>query len=76
MSVLEFARTAAFVLGVLGFGAAQAAAPDPARFVASIYADGREDAVWTQWLDRARRGEWFSRALTALWSRCDARAQG
>ena len=47
----------------------------PARFVASIYADGREDAVWTQWLDRARRGEWFSRALTALWSRCDARAR-
>ncbi len=73
MSVFGFARTAAFVLGVLDFGAAQAAQPDPARLVGSIYADGRENAVW-QWLDGGRRDEWFSRALTALWAQCDARA--
>ena len=47
---------------------------DPARLVASIYADGREGVVWAQWLDGAQRGEWFSRSLTALWARCDARA--
>jgi hypothetical protein len=47
---------------------------EPARLVASIYADGREGAVWAQRLDGARRGEWFSHSLTALWARCDARA--
>ena len=55
-------------------GAAQAAPPDPARLVASIYADGREGAVWSQWLDGKRRGEWFSHALTARWATCDMRA--
>jgi hypothetical protein len=30
--------------------------------------------VWAQWLDFARRGEWLSRRLTALWAQCDARA--
>jgi hypothetical protein len=40
---------------------AQAAPSEPARFVASIYADGREGVVWAQWLDGARRAEWFSR---------------
>ena len=48
---------------------------DPAPFVASIYADGREGAVWAQWLDGARRAEWFSHALTALWAQCDKRAR-
>ena len=48
MSIFGFARTAALVTGVLAFAAvvaAQAAPSNPARFVASIYADGREDAV-------------------------------
>jgi hypothetical protein len=36
--------------------AAQATPIDPARFVVSIYADGREDVVWVQWLDGGRRG--------------------
>ena len=69
MSIFGFARTAALIPGVLVFApgvAAQAARSDPARFVASIYANGRESAVWDQWLDEARRAEWFSRALTAL----------
>jgi hypothetical protein len=48
---------------------------DPARFVASIYADGRVGAVCAQWLDGARRGEWFSHPLTALWAQCDIRAR-
>ena len=43
--------------------------------LAAIYADGREPAVWDKWLDGARRGEWFSRALTALWAQCDTRAR-
>jgi hypothetical protein len=77
MSIFGLARTTSFVSGVLAFAAtiaAQSTPPDPARLVASIYADGREGAVWAQWLDGARRGEWFSRALTALWAQCDARA--
>ena len=74
MSVLEFARTAAFVLGVLGFGAAQAAArPRPLRRLDLRRRPGGRGL--DEWLDRARRGEWFSRALTALWSRCDTRAR-
>jgi hypothetical protein len=78
MSIFGFARIAALVSGVLAFAsivAAQAAPSDPASYVASIYANGREPKVWDQWLDGARRGEWFSRALTALWARCDARAR-
>jgi hypothetical protein len=55
--------------------AALAGPPDPARFVASIYANGGESGVWEQWLDGARRGEWFSGALAALWTRCDALAR-
>jgi hypothetical protein len=73
MSIFGFARTT-LVSGVLAFAAtvvAQAAPSEPARFVASIYADGREGVVWAQWLDGARRAEWFSRALTALWAKCD-----
>jgi len=46
--------------------AAEAAPPDPVRFLASTYADGKEGAVWSQWLDGKRRREWFSHALTAL----------
>jgi len=72
-----FVRTAALVSGVFAFvamAAAQGAPPDPARFVASIYAGSREPAVWTQWLDGAQRGQWFSRGLTARWAECDARA--
>ncbi len=78
MSFFGFVRTTALVSGVLAFAAiatAQATPSDPARFVASIYADGREAAVWAQWLDGARRGEWFSSRLTALWAQCDARAR-
>src|SRR3984957_14746146 len=76
MPIFGLARTAYLVSGILVFAAtaAQATPIDPARFVASIYADGREDVVWVQWLDGARRGEWFSRSLTALWAQCDARA--
>jgi hypothetical protein len=78
MSIFAFARAAALVSGVLVFAAgpaAEAAPSDPARFVASIYAGGREPAVWDQWLDGGRRGEWFSRAVTALWAKCDALAR-
>jgi hypothetical protein len=78
MSIFAFARAAALISGVLVCAAAVAAegAPsDPARFVASIYASGREPAVWDQWLDGARRGEWFSRAVTALWAKCNALAR-
>ena len=78
MSIFGFARTAALIPGVLVFApgvAAQAAPSDPARFVASIYANGRESAVWDQWLHGARRGEWFSSTLTALWAQCDTRAR-
>jgi hypothetical protein len=78
MSIFRFARTVALVSGVLAFAAivgAQAAPSDPARFVASIYDNERESAVWDQWLNETRRREWFSRALTALWARCDARAR-
>jgi hypothetical protein len=79
MGALNSARAALLVLGLLVFFAAglaaEAAPADPGRFVASIYAGGREDAVWTQWLDSARRGAWFSRALTALWAKCDAHAR-
>jgi hypothetical protein len=78
MSIFGFARTVALVSGVLALpaiGGAQATQSDPARFVASIYADGRESTVWDQWLNGARRGERFSRALTAVWAQCDARAR-
>ena len=78
MSIFGFARTVALISGVLGFAAiagAQATPSDPARFVASIYANGREPAVWRQWPDGARRGQWFSSALTALWAQCDRRAR-
>jgi hypothetical protein len=78
MSIFRFARTAALISGILVFApsfAAQAAPSDPARFVASIYANGQESAVWSQWLDGARRGQWFSSTLTALWAQCDTRAR-
>jgi hypothetical protein len=54
---------------------AQTVRMDPAQFVASIYANGHEGAVWAQWLNRSRRGEWFSSGLTALWAQCDAKAR-
>jgi hypothetical protein len=76
MSIFGFARTTSLVSGVLAFAAivaAQATPSGPVRFAASIYADGREGVVWAQWLDGARRGEWFSSALTVLWAQCDAR---
>jgi hypothetical protein len=78
MSVFGLARTTALVSGVLAFAGmatAQAAQLDPARFVGSIYANGREAVVWAQWLDGARRGAWFSHELTALWAQCDTRAR-
>ena len=51
------------------------AGTDAGRFIESIYAHGHEDAVWSQWLHRATRGAWFSREMTALWNKCDARAR-
>ena len=45
MSIFGFARITFLVSGVLAFAAtvaAQATPADPARLVASIYADGRE----------------------------------
>ena len=78
MSIFGLARTTSFVSGVIAFAAtvaAQSTPADPARLVASIYADGREGTVWAQWLDGARRREWFSSALTALWAKCDDHAR-
>jgi hypothetical protein len=78
MSVLRLASPASVVSGVLACAlvvAAQAAPSDPDKFVSSVYANGREGAVWAQWLDGARRREWFSHALTTLWANCDARAR-
>jgi hypothetical protein len=78
MSIFSLARAASLVSGALACAlvvAAQAAPSDPDRFVASIYANGRGGAVWAQWLDGARRREWFSHALTTLWANCDARAR-
>ncbi len=49
--------------------------PEPAPFVSSIYADGREDDVWMRWHDGKRRDEWFSQSLSSLWARCDAMAR-
>jgi hypothetical protein len=77
MSIFRLASTASLVSGVLVcafVAAAQAAPSDPDRFITSIYANGREPKVWAEWLDGARRPEWFSHALTTLWARCDARA--
>jgi hypothetical protein len=51
-----------------------ASGADPSRFIASIYARGHVDAVWTQWLSDAKRGAWFSRDVAALWRQCDASA--
>ena len=62
MSIFGFARITFLVSGVLAFAAivaAQATPIDPARFVASIYADGREGVVWAEWLDGARRRDGF-----------------
>jgi hypothetical protein len=59
MSVFRLASTASLVSGVLACAvvvAAQAAPSDPDRFVTSIYANGREGAVWEQWL-MSRGGE-------------------
>jgi hypothetical protein len=78
MSIFGFARITFLVSGVLAFAAtvaAQANPLDPVRFVASIYADGREGVVWAEWLDGARRREWFSIVLTALWAKCDDHAR-
>jgi hypothetical protein len=48
--------------------------PIPPASSPQYYADGREGAVWSQWLDGKRRGESFSHALTALWATCDKHA--
>ena len=68
MPIFGLARTASLVSGILVFRRDSGAGHpiDPAQLVASIYADGREDVVWVQWLDGVRRGEWFSRSVTAL----------
>jgi hypothetical protein len=78
VSILGFARITALASGVLasvGMATAHATQLDPVRFVALIYANGAEAGVWEEWLDAARHGIWFSRALMALWARCDARAR-
>jgi hypothetical protein len=79
MSIFGLIRTACLVSGVfacVAVAAAQAAPSDPDRFVASIYANGREGVVWAQWLDGSRRLEWFTQGLTTLWENCDALAHG
>lgn len=58
-----------------GLAPAFAGEADPSRFIASIYAHGRVDAVWTQWLSDAKRGAWFSRDVAALWRQCEASAR-
>lgn len=78
MSIFSLARAASLVSGMLVcafVAAAQAAPSDPDSFVASVYANGREGVVWSQWLDGARRREWFSHSLTTLWANCDALAR-
>ena len=77
MSIFRLAPTASLVSGMLVCAivvSAQAVPSDPSRFVTSIYANGAEGVVWAQWLNGARRGEWLSRGLAALWAQCDARA--
>ena len=62
MSIFGLARTASLVSGVLAFAATvavQATPLDPARFVASIYANGREAVVWAEWLDGGSAGNGF-----------------
>jgi hypothetical protein len=69
MSIFGVARTASLVSGVLAFAAkvaAQAAPSDPARFVASIYADGRQGVVWAEWLDGGSAGNGFRSADGAM----------
>ena len=69
MSIFGFARITFLVSGVLAFAAtvaAQATPLDPARLVASIYADGREGVVWAEWLERAARGMVFALADGAM----------
>ena len=76
MPFFAISRRIALLFALLAFAApvvASSAPPDPARFVAAIYAGGKEGEVWSQWLDGARRGAWFSRSLTALWAKCDAK---
>jgi hypothetical protein len=79
MSIFGLVRVASLVSGALACAlvvGAQAAQPDPDRFVTSIYANGREPNVWAEWLDGSRRREWFTRGLTTLWANCDALAHG
>ncbi len=76
MPPFRFSRVAA--IGATLFAATLVPAfadEDASHFIDSIYDHGHEDAVWLQWLNRAKRSAWFSRDLTALWSRCDARAR-
>jgi len=77
MLLLAASRREVLVAGLtlLAAAGAQAAPADPAKFVASIYANGKVDATWTQWLDGAKRGAWFSREVSALWAKCDALAK-
>ena len=77
MPPFRLALLAALLAALLGSPLAPALAggPDASRFIESIYAHGREDAVSSQWSDRGKRGAWLSRDLTALWNRCDARAR-
>jgi hypothetical protein len=60
MSIFGLVRPVSLGSGVLACAlvvVAQAAQPDPDRFVASIYVNGREATVWAEWLDGARRRE-------------------
>jgi len=75
MPRFRFSWVAAIIAALFTVGFAFADGPDAGRFIESIYAHGREDAIWSQWLDSAKRGAWLSRDLTALWNQCDARAR-
>ena len=55
--------------------ASELSQPDPARIVASIYANGQEDGVRARWHERVGRGKWFSHALTVLSAQGDANAR-
>ena len=69
-------RAFIFAILCLWTSAAFAAAPaDPAALISSIYANGSEEEVWSQWLNARKRAKWFSRRIVALWAKGDAIAR-
>jgi hypothetical protein len=75
MPRFRFSLAAALLAALFASAPALAGGADPARFVTSIYAHGREEATFQQWTDGGKRGAWLSRDLTALWNQCDASAR-